>query len=189
MTGDTDELFEQTPSYISDVILSNNIKKDAVPGDRVGRLFVVRKGLDSLYQLPEYKITLNGEIGDSAMFELKDGWLYLTDKYEAGKSEYGISMKIEDPVSGEVKTLLKTVTTLSTSQSNSQHYPDFDISETAETAEFLAAELPADGNTVDENGGEKTPSPINWLYVAVATVICMAVVSITAVLRRNNNNG
>ncbi len=175
-SGDVEAVVSNIGSYISDVILSNNIRRDAVAGDKVGNLFVVRKAINALYQLPEYEITLNNGVGESAMFEVKDGWLYLSDAYEAGKNEYNVSFKIRDVATGETKTLLKSVTTLSKSQSDSQYYPDFELSETKETAEFIVAEIPSEG--------EASPSEVNWVLIAVTAVICVAVVAGTVVFTK-----
>ncbi|MBE6552222.1 MAG: alginate lyase family protein [Ruminococcaceae bacterium] len=178
-SGDIEALTENEGSYISDIVLSSNIKKDASAGDHVGGLFVVRKNIKSLYQLPKYEITLNNGAGDSAMFEIKDGGLYLSPSYEAGKGNYNVSFKITDIDSGETKTVTKLITTLSKSQSDSQRALGFTLSETKETAEFPVTELPPQLET--ENDTERS---INWMLVAVTTVICMALVSVTAVMKR-----
>ncbi|MBE6552223.1 MAG: hypothetical protein E7665_08830 [Ruminococcaceae bacterium] len=174
--GDVEALTENADSYISDITISNNIKKDAVAGDKVGRLFVVRKAINSLYQLPEYEITLNNDIGESAMFEVKDGWLCLSSAYTAGANDYNISFRITDTATGEVKSVMKSVSTLSKSQSNSQYYPDFELTETKETAEFIVAEIPGDEKS--------SSSSVKWVLVAVTAVICMAVVSVTVLLKK-----
>ena len=79
----------------------------------------------------------------------------------------------------ETKTVTKLITTLSKSQSDSQRTLGFTLSETKETAEFPVTELPPQLET--ENDTERS---VNWMLVAVTTVICMALVSVTAIMKR-----
>jgi len=102
------------------------------------------------------------------MFEVKDGWLCLTGGYKPGRPSYEVELSVEDEGTGKVFTQLLSVRTLGESQSRSQIYPDFSLSEKAELAESGSA-IPDD--PVPETGA---PSGINWPLIGMVFALCAA---------------
>jgi len=175
--GDASLITKGSNSPIADITLSNNIKSDAKAGDKVGSLYVIRKNISALYQLPDYELTIAaGEDGE--MFEIKDGWLYLSDKFVADKKDYKVAIKVFDSATEDTKTVTVSIPVLSKSQSKSQIYPEFSLKETEASAEFIV-KAPSDG--VEDN---TAPSAINWIAICITAAICAAVLGITAILTK-----
>jgi len=153
----------------------NQINKEAAPGDRVGHLFVVREGIDSLYQLPDYDIAVDSESGSGRMFEVRDNWLYLTDEYSADAGDYEITLKVTDKSTGETATFEQSLTKLAKSQSEEQRYPDFRLDETREEAEFTYNDEAADSEAETKPG--KSPIiPIIAVAAGIAAVAAGAII-------------
>jgi len=182
VNGNVSDMVEKSFRSVAGLTLSNYIRKDAVASDRVGYLYVINNNITYLYEKPDYQISVTGGKYDGDMFEVKDGWLYLSDKFVSGKSSYTVEFIVSDPATGEKYVETMSIDTLSTSQSQAQLYPEFKLTETKELAEFEIK--PVEPDVPVDPSSPSSSSDINWILIAIVFALCAAVIIVTVILKK-----
>jgi len=183
-SGDPEALYAMAGvSDFSDVTVFSGIKSTAAAGDFISDLYAVNAHAKSAADLVPYKLSVDGEYGDGAMFEVKDNKLYASSSFEAKTGgKYTVRFKAEYENDGKKKSCEKIVTlsTLSKAASESLVYPELDLEPD------LAEETPGTPDGPGTEEPHETPDGgVNvWLIVGIAAaVIAVAVIAVLVVSR------